>query len=67
MSDDLELPDIRVITITLEAPDWQPKVDWGTDLDDYSVPTVLRVAAAVLEDTLIGACLEGPEDDDDDE
>lgn len=64
MSDDL--PDIRVISITLEAPEWKPKVEWGDDFDDYAVPTILRVAAAVLEDGLIEANLYEPEDDDDD-
>lgn len=62
-----EFPDVRVISITLEAPDWQPKVEWGEDFDDFSVPTILRVAAAVLEDTLIAACMFDDEDEDDDD
>jgi hypothetical protein len=65
MDDPSPLPDIRVISITLEAPAWKPKVEWGDDFDDYSVPTILRLAADALHDELLDAILS--EDDDDDE
>ena len=65
MTDDL--PDIRVISITLEAPDWQPVVEWGQDFDDYAVPEILRVAADVLHAQLVEACMLDPEDDDPDD
>lgn len=64
--EDVDLPDIRVITITLRAPDWIPETDWGSDLDDFSAVKVLEIAAE-LEDQklrmLMG--LDGSDDDSD--
>lgn len=61
------LPDVRVITITLEPPNWKPVVDWGDDFDDFSVPEILRLAADALHDDLLSAILTDEDDDPDDD
>ena len=59
-----ELPDIRVLSITLEPPLWIPQVEYGEDLDDYGALGVLRMAARMLEERLLDACLVDDEEDD---
>lgn len=44
MTDPLEELDVRVLTITLSPPDWQPVIDYEEDLDDLAAVQLLEIA-----------------------
>lgn len=60
------LPDIRVLSITMEPPMWVPKIEYGDDFDDLGAAMLLRLAAKMLEEQLLEAFM-CPEDDDPDD
>lgn len=63
MTDEPDLPDVRVLSITLYPPKWIPQIEYGEDFDDFSALGVLRVAARMQEEQLLEACFSDEEDD----
>ncbi len=61
-----DIPDIRVVTITLRPPDWIPDCDWSDDLDDFGAVQILEIAWQRERDKLwelMGLCGEDTDDD----
>lgn len=65
--EEFELPDIRVLTITLSGPAWVPQIEYGDDLDDLAAAGLLRLATRMHEERLLDAVLSEEDDDDDDQ
>lgn len=59
-----ELPDVRVLTITLSPPMWVPVIAYEDDLDDLAALGLLRLATRMQEEQLLEACMIDEEDDD---